>query len=160
LKITTSVKTMDSQRCSCRTHLLQFNGASSHGGWRLTNIAGIISSKHKPFKLICCKQALTRFDRWSLGAIAMLRQLTAFTTALCERVGSMLNALDMRRIAASPRSLASRIQASRALLRPIPWLPLYLLSVLENARQWHLQANTRSPFSDILMRFCFETKAS
>ena len=30
LKITTSVKAVDSQRCSCRIHLLQFNGASSH----------------------------------------------------------------------------------------------------------------------------------
>ena len=29
LKMTTSVKATDSQRCSCRTHLLQFNGASS-----------------------------------------------------------------------------------------------------------------------------------
>jgi hypothetical protein len=30
LNMTTSVKAMDSQRCSCRTHLLQFNGTSSH----------------------------------------------------------------------------------------------------------------------------------
>jgi len=29
LKMTTSVKAMDSQRCTCRTHLLQFNGISS-----------------------------------------------------------------------------------------------------------------------------------
>lgn len=38
-----------------------------------------------------------------MSAIAMLRPLTlAFTTALCGPVGSMLNALDMRRITASP----------------------------------------------------------
>jgi DNA-binding transcriptional MerR regulator len=30
LKMTTSVKAMDSQRCHCRTHLLQFTGTSSH----------------------------------------------------------------------------------------------------------------------------------
>jgi hypothetical protein len=30
LNMTTSVKAMDSQRCSCRTHPLQFNGTSSH----------------------------------------------------------------------------------------------------------------------------------
>jgi hypothetical protein len=29
LKMTTSVKAMDSQRCNCRTHLLKFNGTSS-----------------------------------------------------------------------------------------------------------------------------------
>jgi hypothetical protein len=29
LKMTTSVKATDSQRCNCRTHLLQFNGTSS-----------------------------------------------------------------------------------------------------------------------------------
>jgi hypothetical protein len=29
LKITTSVKAIDSQRCSCRTHLFQFNGTSA-----------------------------------------------------------------------------------------------------------------------------------
>ena len=31
LKMTTSVKAMDSQRCTCRTHLLQSNGTSSQG---------------------------------------------------------------------------------------------------------------------------------
>jgi hypothetical protein len=41
LKITTSVKAMDSQRCSCRTHLLQFNGTSLASARDKLRVAGI-----------------------------------------------------------------------------------------------------------------------
>jgi hypothetical protein len=42
---------------------------------------------------------------------------------------------------------------------PIHLLALYLTHSRISARQWHFQANTREPVSDILARFYFEVKS-